>query len=98
MNHSFLNFKTDKNSFSIISYNVLNESLETKLKKNKRIKIQRRKYEGFYQKLLKKNYEIIIITDTNNFLFKKYFSKQFKKTTIVQPIPLLSIILKYKTT
>ena len=76
---SFLNFKPDKNSFSIISYNVLHESLETKLKKNKRIKIQRRKYEGFYQKLLKKNYEIIIITDTNNFLFKKYFSKQFKK-------------------
>ncbi len=76
---SFLNFKTDKNSFSIISYNVLNESLETKLKKNKRIKIKKRKYEGFYPKLLKKNYEIIIITDTNNFLFKKYFSKQFKK-------------------
>ncbi|WP_075520788.1 FAD-dependent monooxygenase [Candidatus Pelagibacter communis] len=76
---SFLNFKTDKNSFSIISYNVLNESLETKLKKNKRIKIKKRKYEGFYPKLLKRNYEIIIITDTNNFLFKKYFSKQFKK-------------------
>ena len=76
---SFLNFKTDKNSFSIISYNVLNESLETKLKKNKRIKIKRRKYESFYPKLLKKNYEIIIITDTNNFLFKKYFSKQIKK-------------------
>ncbi len=76
---SFLNFKTDKNSFSIISYNVLNESLETKLKKNKRIKIKKRKYQGFYPKLLKRNYEIIIITDTNNFLFKKYFSKQFKK-------------------
>ena len=76
---SFLNFKPDKNSFSIISYNVLNESLETKLKKNKRIKIKKKKYEGFYTKLLKKNYEIIIITDTNNFLFKKYFSKQFKK-------------------
>ena len=67
---SFLNFKTDKNSFSIISYNVLNESLETKLKKNKSINIKKRKYEGFYPKLLKRNYEIIIITDTNNFLFK----------------------------
>ena len=77
--HSFLNFKPDKNSFSIISYNVLNESLETKIKKNKLKKIKKRKYEGFYPKLLKKNYEIIIITDTNNFLFKKYFSKQFKK-------------------
>ena len=29
--------------------------------------------------LLKKNYEIIIICDTNNFLFKKYFSKHIKK-------------------
>ena len=77
--HSFLNFKSDKNSFSIISYNVLNESLETKLKKNKRIKIKKITYKGFYTKLLKKNYEIIIITDTNNFLFKKYFAKQFKK-------------------
>ena len=30
-------------------------------------------------KIQKKNYEIIIISDTNNYLFKKYFSKHIKK-------------------
>ena len=76
---SFLNFKPDKNSFSMISYNILNESLETKLKRNKRIKIKNSNHKSFFSKLLNKNYEIIIITDTNNSLFKKYFGKQFKK-------------------
>ena len=77
--NSFLNFKPDKNSFSMISYNVLNKSLETKLKKNKRLKIKMKRYQGFFPNLLKKNYEIIIITDTNNSLFKKYFGRHFKK-------------------
>ena len=76
---SFLNFEPHKNSFSMISYNNLYKSLETKLKKNKRIKINKKKNQSFFPKLVNKNYEIIIITDTNNSLFKKYFSKQFKK-------------------
>ena len=76
---SFLNFKPDKSSFSMISYNTLYKSLESKLKKNKRIKIKKKKYQSFFLKLIKKNYEIIIITDTNNSLSKKYFGKYFKK-------------------
>ena len=76
---SFLNFKPDKSSFSMISYNTLYKSLESKLKKNKRIKIKKKKCQSFFLKLIKKNYEIIIITDTNNSLSKKYFGKYFKK-------------------
>ena len=76
---SFLNFKPDKSSFSMISYNTLYKSLESKLKKNKRIKIKKKKFQSFFLKLIKKNYEIIIITDTNNSLSKKYFGKHFKK-------------------
>ena len=76
---SFLNFKPVKSSFSMISYNTLYKSLESKLKKNKRIKIKKKKCQSFFLKLTKKNYEIIIITDTNNSLSKKYFGKYFKK-------------------
>ena len=76
---SFLNFKPDKSSFSMISYNTLYKSLESKLKKNKSIKIKKKKCQSFFLKLIKKNYEIIIITDTNNSLSKKYFGKYFKK-------------------
>ena len=76
---SFLNFKPDKSSFSMISYNTLYRSLESDLKKNKRIKIKKKKCQSFFLKLIKKNYEIIIITDTNNSLSKKYFGKHFKK-------------------
>ena len=76
---SFLNFKPDKSSFSMISYNTLYKSLASKLKKNKRIKIKKKKCQSFFLKLIKKNYEIIIITDTNNSLSKKYFGKYFRK-------------------
>ena len=76
---SFLTFKPDKSSFSMISYNALYKSLEAKLKKNKRIKIKKKKYQSFFPKLINKNYEIIVITDTNNSLFKKYFGQFFKK-------------------
>lgn len=63
----------------MISYNTLYKSLESKLKKNKRIKIKNKKYQSFFLNLINKNYEIIIITDTNNSLSKKYFGKYFKK-------------------
>ena len=76
---SFLNFKPDKGSFSMVSYNTLYKSLESKLKKNKHIKIKKKKSQSFFLKLIKKNYEIIIITETNNSLSKKYFGKYFKK-------------------
>ena len=73
---SFLNFESKKNSFFMVSYNNFFRSLETAIKKKNIIKIK--KNEKIFS-LLKKNYEIIIISDTNNFLFKKYFSKRIKK-------------------
>ena len=63
----------------MISYNNFYKSLETSLKKNKLIKIKRvNSYKSFLN-LPKKNFQIIIITDANNLLFKKYFSKRIEK-------------------
>ena len=76
---SFLSFNSKKNSFYMISYNNFYKSLETSLKKNKLIKIKRvNSYKSFLN-LPKKNFQIIIITDANNLLFKKYFSKRIEK-------------------
>ncbi len=76
---SFLNFDSKKSSFFIASYNNFYKSLEASLKKNKLIKIKKEKNQNSLLKIEKKNYEIIIISDTNNYLFKKYFSKHIKK-------------------
>jgi len=76
---SFLNFDSKKSSFFIASYNNFYKSLEASLKKNKLIKIKIEKNQNSFLKIEKKNYEIIIISDTNNYLFKKYFSKHIKK-------------------
>ena len=76
---SFLNFGSKKNSFFMVSYNNFFKSLETAIKKKKLIKIKKKNDQKSFLNLLKKNYEIIIISDTNNFLFKKYFSKHIKK-------------------
>ena len=76
---SFLNFESKKDSFFMVSYNNFLKSLEATIKKKKLIKIKKINNQKSFFKLLKKNYEIIIISDTNNFLFKKYFSKHIKK-------------------
>ena len=76
---SFLNFGSKKNNFFIVSYNNFYKTLEFSLKKNKLIKFKKEKSSKFSLNLVKKNYEIIIICDTNNYLFKKYFSKHIKK-------------------
>ena len=76
---SFLNFNSKKNSFFMTSYNVFYKSLENKLKKNKMIKFKNRFNQDIFFDFKKKNYEIIINTDSANFLFKKYFSKQIQK-------------------
>ena len=76
---SFLNFDSNKSSFFMASYNDFYKSLEASLKKNKLIKIRKEKSHNYSSNLLKKNYEIIIVSDTNNYLFKKYFSKHIKK-------------------
>ena len=76
---SFLNFNPKKSSFFMTSYNQFYKSLETSLLKNKLIKIKKKKENKFFLDITKKNYEIIILTDKNNPMFKKYFSKQIKK-------------------
>ena len=88
---SFLNFDSKKSSFFMASYNDFYRSLEASLKRNKLIKIKREKSQNSFLKILERNYEIIIISDTNNYLFKKYFSKHIKKnynsiafTTIIE--------------
>ncbi len=76
---SFLNFNSKKSSFFMTSHKNLYNSLEISLKKNKLLKIKKRNSSKSFLQLTKKNYEIIIITDTNNSLFKKHFSKRIKK-------------------
>ena len=76
---SFLNFDSNKSSFFMTSYNNFYKSLETSIKKNKLFKIKKEQNQKSFIKILKKNYEIIIISDTNNYLFKKYFSRHIKK-------------------
>ena len=76
---SFLNFDSKKSGFFISSYNNFYKSLETSLKNNKLIRFKCKRGQKSLFKILKKNYEIIILGDTNNYLFKKYFSKQIKK-------------------
>ena len=76
---SFLNFDSKKSSFFMASYNNFYKSLEVSLNRNKLIKIKKEKSQKSFRKILKKNYEIIIISDTKNYLFKKYFSKHIKK-------------------
>ena len=88
---SFLNFDSKKSSFFMASYNDFYRSLEASLKRNKLIKVKRKKSQNSFLKILERNYEIIIISDTNNYLFKKFFSKHIKKnynsiafTTIIE--------------
>ena len=76
---SFLKFKSKKKSFFMTSYNDFYKSLEAKVRKNKLVKIKKKLQNKNFLELINKNYEIIIITDTKNYLFKKYFSKHIKK-------------------
>ena len=75
----FLNFKSKKSSFFMTTYNYFYNKLETKIKKNKLVKFRRSTTDKQLLDLKKKNYEIIITTDINNLLFKKFFSKHYKK-------------------
>ena len=78
-NKSFLNFKSKENNFYMTSYNNFFNSLEKKLKKNQLIKFKNIQNKKFYLKIFKKRYEIIINTDTENPLFKKYFRNFLNK-------------------
>ena len=77
---SFLNFNSKKGSFFMTSYNNFYKSLEALLKKNKLIKIKKKSGQKSLLNLIKKKYELIIVADTNNSVFKKYFIKNIKKS------------------
>ena len=76
---SFLNFDSKKGSFFMTSYNNFYKSLNASLKKNKLIKFKKKNDQKSFLDLIKKKYELIIIADTNNYVFKKYFTKSIKK-------------------
>ena len=79
-NESLLNFENKKNN---LFYMVKNDELYILLKK----KLLKSKFfrniiiqKNFSEKLLvKKNYNLIINCDSNNFITKKYFTKKLKK-------------------
>ncbi len=75
----FLKFKSEKNSFYMVSYNHFYNSLNSNLRKKKFLKFKKILNKNDYLKLTKKNYELIINTDTKNLLFKKHFSKRIHK-------------------
>ena len=74
----FLSFNPNNNCFFIIYYTKLYNSLELKLRKNNLVKLYKKKKDDSL-KLLNKKYELIINTEANNNLSKKYFNKQIKK-------------------
>ena len=63
----------------MVSYNHFYNSLNSNLRKKKFLKFKKILNKNDYLKLTKKNYELIINTDTKNLLFKKYFSKRIRK-------------------
>ena len=67
---SFLNFESKKSSFYMASYNNFYKTLETSLKKNKLIKIKKKQNQKSFFGVQKKDYEIIIISDKDNFYLK----------------------------
>ena len=77
---NFLNFNSKKGSFFMTSYNNFYKSLEASLRKNKLIRIKKKSGQKPFLDLIKKKYELIIIADTNNSVFKKYFTKNIKKS------------------
>ena len=79
-NENLLNFENNKNDlFYLIKNDELSRSLKSNLIKSKffnNIKLKKNVNEEF---LNKKEYDLIINCDTNNFLAKKYFTKKISK-------------------
>ena len=64
----------------MIKKEILNKSLNNILIKDKFFKKKIIKNENFYKKLIKKNeYDLIINSDQNNYISKKYFVKKIDK-------------------
>ena len=76
---SFLNFNPKQGSFFMASYKDFYNSLKASLKNNQLITTKKKSSRKSFLKLIKKKYELIIVTDRNNFIFKKFFSKNIIK-------------------
>ena len=77
---NLLRFKNKKdNLFYMVKNDELYNSLINKVSKNKFFKIIRIKKDSFYEDIQKKEYDLIINCDSNNFLSKKYFMKKINK-------------------
>ena len=74
----FLSFNPSNNCFFIAHYSKLYNSIESNLKKNYLIKLRKKERDDSL-KFLNQNYELIINTETDNNLSRKYFNKQIKK-------------------
>ena len=75
-----LNFENDqKNLFYMIKNDALYKSLNDTLLRSKLFKKIETKQASFNEKLLKKNYDLIINCDQDNFISKKYFIKKVDK-------------------
>ena len=89
-NKKFLSFEPINNCFFIAYYYKLYNSIEADLKKNKLIKLYKKNQDDSL-KCLNRDYELIINTETDNNISKKYFNRQIKKdynslayTTIIE--------------
>ncbi|WP_415308318.1 FAD-dependent monooxygenase [Candidatus Pelagibacter sp. Uisw_099_02] len=77
---NLLRFKNKKdNLFYMVKNDEFYNSLINKASKNKFFKIIRIKKKSFYEDIKKKEYDLIINCDSNNFLSKKYFMKKINK-------------------
>ena len=97
-NKKFLSFEHSNNCFFIAYYYKLYNSLEADLKKSNLIKLHKKNQDESL-KCLNRNYELIINTETDNNISKKYFNKQIKKdykslayTTIIEHNKILNNI------
>ena len=78
--NKILNFeKKENNLFYMIKNNDLYELLKDNLLKSKFFKEIQIKKDDPYKNILNKNYDLIINSDSNNLLAKKYFSKRIDK-------------------
>ena len=79
-NENLLNFENKKNNlFYMVKNNDLHESLKKKVFKNKFFNRTIIKKTFNEEQLNKKEYDLIINCESNNFLAKKYFTKKIEK-------------------
>ncbi len=77
---NLLRFENNQDKlFYMVKNDNLYEALVNKISKNKFFKKSLIKKDSFYIDLIKKNFDLIINCDSNNFLTKKFFMKKIDK-------------------